>query len=70
MTREEWLEYGLVHSWIGPPVCFTHDGLPMTEDEDEEFQEYDPCIFIHRVYEDYDHQLSVEKNHGPSIWRR
>ena len=69
VTFEEWLQYGLDQSWCGPAVCVTHDGLPMTADEEQEMYELDPCIHAIRLYEDEDTKIKVEENHSPSIWR-
>lgn len=67
MTFEEWLELGFNNGWVGPEVCITHDGLPTTEEEDED--DGDPCIHVIRLYEDADMKHAVEENHSPSLWR-
>lgn len=70
LSYDLWLEVGLRRGFIGPPVCSTHDGTPMTEEEDLEFCEGgDPCIFVIRPYESEEHKKNVEENHSPSIWR-
>jgi hypothetical protein len=69
MTYDQWLELGINNSWCGPPVCYTHDGLPTTEDEDLEFDELDPCIHIIRLYEDHDHAQQIHDNHSATQWR-
>ena len=66
---DDWMAHGIKMGWAGPPVCYTHDGLPMSEQEDDEFQEGDPCIHIVRLYEDSEHKSAVEKDHSPSQWR-
>jgi hypothetical protein len=67
---DEWLQLGLSNGFCGPAICYPHDGLPMTEEEDTQFSEgEDPCIHIIRLYEDLDVKTSVEENHSPSIWR-
>jgi len=68
-TFTEWIKYGVEQGWCGPPVCYTHDGLPTSPEEDEEFEEHDPCLHIVRLYEDSEHKLAVEDNHSPSVWR-
>jgi len=71
MTREEWLAYGLEHKFCGPVVCETHDGMPMTEDEESEFMDGgDPCIPVIRLYQDDLDAMLVEQNHSPSQWRK
>lgn len=66
---EEWLRLGISNGWCGPTVCYTHDGLPLSADEDEEFEEGDPCIHIIRMYDDGQHKKAVEENHSASVWR-
>jgi hypothetical protein len=70
ITFDEWITYGIKKGWCGPPVCYTHDGLPMSEQEYAEFDEgQDPCTHIVRMYEDIDMKNKVEENHSPSQWR-
>lgn len=69
MDYQEWLAEGQRNGWIGPSVCYTHDGIPMSADEEDEFEEGDPCLFMLRVYNDVPHKLAVEVNHSPSQWR-
>lgn len=70
MDFYEWLKYGMERRWCGPVVCETHDGLPVSYAEEEEFWENDPCINILRLYTDAEHATAVEENHSPSVWRR
>lgn len=70
LTAEEWIEYGIKNGWCGPPVCYTHDGLPTSLDEDTEFEYGDPCITIVRMYDDPNAKKEIEENHSPSIWRK
>jgi len=70
LTFEDWMTYGIEKGWCGPPVCYTHDGLPMSEQEYAEFDEgQDPCTHVVRMYEDIDMKKSIEENHSPSQWR-
>ncbi len=73
-TYEEklaWIVYGQNMGWCSPPVCETHDGMPLTEAEDEEFiQGYDPCITVVRLYDDQQHRKDVEEYHSASLWRK
>ena len=69
MTFDEWLQIGLDNKWCGPSVCSTHDGIPMSGEEEDEMYEGDPCIHIIRLYEDEETKKAVEENHSPSIWR-
>lgn len=70
LTYAEWAEYGVRQGWVGPPVCYTHDGLPLTEDEEEEFEQGDPCVHILRLYPDDYSRANIEMNHAPSNWRK
>jgi hypothetical protein len=66
LTFDEWMAFGITKGWCGPPVCYTHDGLPMAEQEDMEFAEgQDPCLHIVRLYEDNEMKNKIEDNH----WR-
>jgi hypothetical protein len=67
MTFDEWLQHGLTQKWVGPAVCSTHDGIPTTAEEDENYD--DTCIHVLRLYEDEATKLAVEENHSPSVWR-
>jgi hypothetical protein len=64
---DEWLQEGLDLNFCGPAICYPHDGLPLTIQEEQEFG--DPCIHILRLYEDEETKLAVEENHSPSVWR-
>lgn len=63
------MRIGLRKGWAGSPICYTHDGLPLSSEEETEFEESDPCIHIIRLYDDPEHKTAVEDNHGPSVWR-
>ena len=70
LDYDEWMTYGIKKGWCGPPVCYTHDGLPMSEQEYAEFDEgQDPCTHVVRLYEDIDMKKNIEDNHSPSQWR-
>lgn len=65
-----WISIGLRRGWCGPPVCYTHDGLPTTTDEDDAWiNGADPCMHIVRLYDDPVMRSLVEVNHSPSKWR-
>ena len=70
LTFEEWHKLGMEKGWVGPAICETHDGIPLTADEEDEFEEGDPCIHILRLYDDDNTRLGVEYNHAPSTWRK
>lgn len=47
----QWLNRGIDMKWISSPVCATHNGLPNTEEEENEWEEgYDPCVIGLRVW--------------------
>lgn len=70
ISFDAWIATGIARGWCGPPVCYTHDGLPTALEEDEEFDEgYDPCIHIVRMYESEQQKDAVENAHSPSQWR-
>jgi hypothetical protein len=69
-TFEQWLHHGYTQGWISPPVCYIHDGLPMSDQEADQLDEGDdPCIHIIRLYENPQHKQQVEQNNPPSQWR-
>ena len=37
MTFDEWIKLGYDEGFCSPPVCSTHDGVPTTATEDEEW---------------------------------
>jgi hypothetical protein len=53
--------------YCGPIVCYTHDGVPMTVAEEED---WDGCVSIIRPYECSIEKTAVETNHPPSNWRK
>jgi hypothetical protein len=41
----DWFMVGLNAGWISDVVCATHNGLPLTEEEESEWDEgFDPCV--------------------------
>lgn len=71
MTFEEWLTYGMDRHWIGPPVCDTCDGVPMSADEELDWvRGNEQCIYILRLYADLEERRAVESNHDASRWRQ
>lgn len=67
---DSWMKTGIENGWVGPPVCYTHDGLPMALAEEDEFERgSDPCLHILRLYFDSAHRAAVEEVHIPSQWR-
>ena len=51
LTFHDWLALGEMMGFCSAAVCETHDCLPMTEEEQEEFEEgNDPCVLAVRLY--------------------
>lgn len=49
---QEWMQFGYKKGWISDVFCNTHDGGPMTDEEQLEWDEGgDPCMFCVRVNE-------------------
>ncbi len=48
---DEWLAIGKANKWVSDTVCATHDVIPVTREEDADFEESDPCIHVLRLYE-------------------
>ncbi len=70
ITFDAWMELGLLRGFVGPPVCSTHDGIPMTLEEEKWFEDGDdPCIHVIRPYESPEQKKEVEENHSPTTWR-
>ncbi len=68
---DKWMQIGIENGWCGPPVCYLHDGLPLTPEEEETMydgtEEY--CIHIVRMYDSEETAKKVVENHSPSQWR-
>ena len=69
MDFDAWLALGYKMGYVGPAVCYTHDGLPVSATEDSDLETGDPCIHILRLYESEEHKESVQQNHSESVWR-
>lgn len=53
MDIAEWLQMGVVNGYCTEAVCETHDGVKMTEEEEQEFEDGgDPCIPVVRLWAD------------------
>lgn len=51
ITFEQWVKIGYENKWISEPVCETHDGLPMTPEELDAWDEGgDPCVHALRLF--------------------
>jgi predicted hydrocarbon binding protein len=48
----EWVNFGVKEGWCSEPVCDTHEGVPMTVEETEEWQQgNDNCLFVIRLWD-------------------
>ena len=67
---DHWMEIGLSRGFVGPPICSTHDGIPYTPDEEQDFENGDdPCVHVIRPYRSHWEREQVEQNHPPSVFR-
>jgi hypothetical protein len=48
----DWIQVGVLNGWCSEPACSTHDGIPMTEEEVEAWETWDPCQHILRLWGD------------------
>lgn len=70
LTFDEWIQIGVDNKWCGAPVCSTHDGTPISEAEEAEWEEgADPCHHIVRLYESEDVADAVNAHFTPYKWR-
>lgn len=52
MTFKEWLQQGIDQGWVSAINCVTHNWVPLTKEEDEEFTEgFDPCVAGIRIWD-------------------
>ena len=50
MTVFDWIDLGVQRGFCSPVVCETHEGLPLTIEEETEFEEgFDPCLHAVRI---------------------
>lgn len=69
ITFEEWLKIGIENEWVIPPVCYSHDGIPTSADEQQQFEiGFDPCVHIMRVCDPDDWQ-DIYDNTTSMQWR-
>jgi hypothetical protein len=70
MDFDTWARIGYESGWCSPPMCYIHDGLPVTATEDEELADgNDPCVHIVRLYENADQKKGCEANNAAAVWR-
>lgn len=47
----DWLNHGVYKGWVSLPVCDSHEGVPLSDEEAAEFDDgYDPCVFVLRIW--------------------
>jgi hypothetical protein len=55
MTFEEWYAYGRTQRWCSEIICTTHDILPMSRRELDDWEiGSDNCLYAVRMYESED----------------
>ena len=70
MDFEEWARYGYTRGFCSPPVCSTCDGVPTSELEEDEFEEFgERCIHVIRLYASEEEKAAVELNSPAAVWR-
>jgi hypothetical protein len=53
MEFEIWLRNGVDRGWISTPFCNTHEGPPLSDEEEYEWNnDGDPCSFHVKLIED------------------
>lgn len=66
MDFDSWVAIGVNHKWTSKPFCYTHDGLPMTEQEFSDWEEgIDPCTWGLR-FKQIDEELEGGREGWPS----
>jgi hypothetical protein len=52
MSFDEWLAFGQSQKWCSGTICVTHEGVPMTDSEETEWEDgNDFCQHVLRLYE-------------------
>jgi hypothetical protein len=65
-----WLEIGIRRGFVSPPVCQTHDGTPISYEEETEWDDGgDPCIHIMRLYDCVETKREIEEHSVIAVWR-
>ena len=70
MDFDTWARIGYESGWCSPPVCYSHDGVPMTATEIEELDTgEEPCLHVIRLYESMDQKKGCEAQNPAAVWR-
>jgi len=57
MGFDEWVLHGVNAGYCSLPVCGTHDGSPLSPEEQAMFEDgWDPCVPIVRLWPDNEAQ--------------
>lgn len=71
MRQDDWIEMGVKMGWCSPPICEPHDGMPISEEEANQYEEgSDPCVHILRLYFNEEHRNKVEAFSSQAVWRK
>ena len=67
MDFAEWLTVGIDNGWATKPICATHEGVPTTEAEDNQWEEgEDPCAHVIRLVDSPEMLEDIAKNYPPN----
>ena len=68
-THYDWLAHGIKIGFCSPPFCDTHDGAPLTAEEEAEFDDgLDPCIYAVRLFASKDMAADVKAHNPRAGW--
>lgn len=61
MDFASWFAIGREHGYCSLPICNTHDAVPISEQEEMEWEDGgDPCAYVVRLYESIEQMNDVE----------
>ncbi len=47
----DWINHGVKMGWCSKVVCETHEGLPMNDEQEKEWEDgFDPCMAAVRIW--------------------
>lgn len=53
LSIDEWIQYGVDRGYCSNLVCVTHEGIPLSEEEEKQWDEgYDPCSLGIRIWQE------------------
>lgn len=67
---DDWVAIGLDNGWCSVPLCDTHDGLPLTQEQIDLISDGDDiCVHVLRLYDNRQEKIDAEADHTPSHYR-